>query len=276
MIVRHVGNRADLAALCTVSKKFQAAAEKVLYNTLHLRGPENTIAMCDLIANTPRISMFIVALSISTQDEESSDEDDMIVLPANFWQSIAGALSSVTRLRFLSLYLNNIGAEVEQAWILDGCTSQLRSFHCELAWDEHLLGFLRTQARLTDLYLLDFKENLPSTSAGFDSTTLVPRLATLECTFAEAVGMLVPGRPVTRVKTCFSRSRIDEKRQEMNTLFARLRQSKKALRSLDIADSSYSEEISLSLLTAVVNAVSNANELRYLGTLVLPIGGREV
>lgn len=108
------------------------------------------------------------------------------------------------------------------------------------------------------------------------NTGSLPNLSTLECTFTEAAGGLVPGRPVTHLKNCFSRSQLAEKREELSFLFSKLKQSTRPLRSLDIADSSYNESFSMELLAIIVATPQTSSDLRYLGTLVLPIGGREV
>ena len=52
-------------------------------------------------------------------------------------------------------------------------------------------------------------------------------------------------------------------------LVTSLRRSTKRLRTLDLADSSYTEEFSLVVLRQVA---TNLPDLRYLGTLVLPVG----
>jgi len=52
--------------------------------------------------------------------------------------------------------------------------------------------------------------------------------------------------------------------------------STQTLRSIDIADSSYSESFSSELLAAIANMGSLVTELRHIGTLVLPIEGPEV
>jgi hypothetical protein len=98
----------------------------------------------------------------------------------------------------------------------------------------------------------------------------------LECTFTEAAATLVPGRPVTRLKTCFSSASIPAKRTELSSLVSKLSLSTRPLRTLDIADSSYTEEFSMEILRGIALHLPIVEALRYLGTLVLPIGGRQV
>ncbi|KAG6846451.1 hypothetical protein H0H93_013890 [Arthromyces matolae] len=87
---------------------------------------------------------------------------------------------------------------------------------------------------------------------------------------------IVPGRPISHLKTCFSRSEITEKREEMALLFSKIKSSTRPLRSLDIADSKYSETFSMELLDCIVHHTATSSELRYIGTLVLPIMGKEL
>ncbi|KAJ3794950.1 hypothetical protein GGU11DRAFT_794093 [Lentinula aff. detonsa] len=147
------------------------------------------------------------------------------------------------------------------------------------------------------------------------SPSALPHLYTLECTFSEAAIAIVPGRPVSKLKTCFSRTDPEGKREEMKVLFKALGMASAAGRTrsgvrtvneeltggsgarggwhaLDIADADYEEKFAMDLLRAVVNlsmirsksnrtstmlagGVSTRGTLKYLGTLVLPVGGRE-
>lgn len=286
LIVKYVADsRPTLVSLCTVSKQFQVAAERALYNTLQLTTYDLTISVCRLLACTPRVAGLVVALSVFNQGEESGDEsgseDDDAQLPDAdadadadaYWSALAGALRNTSRLRFLSFYFSD-GGQTEKAWILDGCTFQLRTFHCDLAWDTHLQNFLATQIRLSDLYLADFQSL--AIAPPISTSSFLPKLTVLECTFSEAAAALVPDRPVCRVKTCFTHSRLEEKRTELQIIAASLRQSKKRLRALDIADSSYTPEFSLELLSHITHEPALCAELRYIGTLVLPVGGPQV
>ncbi|KAI0629917.1 hypothetical protein C8Q77DRAFT_1064854 [Trametes polyzona] len=280
LIVKYVADsKPTLVSLCTVSKQFQVAAERALYNTLHLTTHEITISVCRLLANTPRLACLVVALSVYNQEDsdesagsgEDEEEDDG-QSPDVYWNALAGALRNTSRLRFLSFYFSD-GGQTNKAWVLDGCTFQLRTFHCDLAWDTHLQAFLGTQSRLSDLYLADFQALAiapPISTAAF-----LPKLTVLECTFSEAAAALVPDRPVCRVKTCFTHSRLEEKRTELQIIMASLRQSKRRLRALDIADSSYTPEFSLELLSHITREAALCTDLRYIGTLVLPVGGQQ-
>ncbi|KAF9063305.1 hypothetical protein BDP27DRAFT_1335296 [Rhodocollybia butyracea] len=129
------------------------------------------------------------------------------------------------------------------------------------------------------------------------SSTALPRLAILECTFSEAAIALVPGRPVSRLKTCFSSTDPATKQAELKVLFEALKKATvspargtpitsatSGWRSLDIADAEYEEQFTMDLLKIVVDLtsvgprqknVSLKGTLRYLGTLVLPVDGKE-
>ena len=75
-IVQHVADsRPTLLSLCTVSRQFQIAAEKALYNTLQLSGSERILQVCEVLARTPRVAIHVAALSIHGQVEDSDDEE---------------------------------------------------------------------------------------------------------------------------------------------------------------------------------------------------------
>ncbi|KAL0960533.1 hypothetical protein HGRIS_005571 [Hohenbuehelia grisea] len=291
-IVKNVGNRADIATLCRVSKGFQYAAQRALYNTLYMRHTHTTVLLCRTLAEQPRLAELVDALTISLTDEDDLSDDDSDVavfdddnppLLQEFWPAVASALKNTICLRYLNIHINN-RAEAYLAWMFRDCNFRLRSFHCDLEWDRDLVSFLNTQVDLDDLYLIDYKdldEDTPTTVSMASHShsqllsTSLPNLSTLECTFSEAAMALVPGRPITHLKSCFSRSDPDGKRAEISLLFSKLRRSKRHLKSLDIADSSYTEEFSIELLRHVVSINATTTDLRYLGTLVLPIDGRE-
>ncbi|KIK93638.1 hypothetical protein PAXRUDRAFT_144643 [Paxillus rubicundulus Ve08.2h10] len=279
LIVKYVGNRAGLCTLCRVNKGFQRVAEQALYNTIYASDASGTLAMCRLLADKPRLAIIVEALTMFVGDDDHSGPDVPTSLLDDFWHTVAQALRQTTRLRFLNLHIDYTG-DTARAWILHGTTFRLRSFHCDLIWDTHLVSFLNTQPNISDLYIVDYRvpedilHNSAPTSLPLDAGAL-PYLSTLECTFSEAACALVPTRPISRLKTCFSKTRLPEKREELALLFSKLLQATHPLCSLDIADSSYSESFSMELLAAVVELQNQVQGLRYLGTLVLPIGGED-
>ncbi|TFK38937.1 hypothetical protein BDQ12DRAFT_722792 [Crucibulum laeve] len=277
-IVKSVGNRADIATLCRVSRSFRYVAERALYNTLYMRNVYETISLCDTLAKQPRLATLVDALTIflsdaepSSDSEEEEEEPERVDPPDSYWSSIAQALEQTSNLRYLNIHVNN-GSNTSSAWILDSY------------WDHHLVTFLNKQEDLNDLYIIDYNDfanpdtptaDIPIPPSSSLDTRSLPNLSTLECTFSEAATAIVPRRPITRLKTCFSRTEIVEKRLEMSNLFSKVKQSTRALLSLDIADSSYTEAFSMELLSSIVNTKATSSDLRYLGTLVLPIAGRE-
>ncbi|KAG6917162.1 hypothetical protein DXG01_003598 [Tephrocybe rancida] len=290
-IVRNLGSRADIATLCRVSRGFQYVCERALYNTLYLRDVRDAISLCTTLAGQPRLSVLVEALTIYLSDdendsdgsdsEEAQDDAETPPLPDAYWSTVSNALQKTGRLRYLNIHIHS-NTDKAVAWILGSCTFRLRRFHCDLDWDLHLVAFLNAQVDLDDLYISDYNEtgsgtptsNVPSSSLILDAHSL-PHLATLECTFSEAAIAIVPGRPITHLKTCFSRSEPSEKREEMLLLLSKIKLSTQTLHSLDIADSTYSEAFSVDLLSCIVRTRATTNELRYIGTLVLPIMGKE-
>ncbi|KAJ7599843.1 hypothetical protein C8J56DRAFT_1072468 [Mycena floridula] len=352
IIVKNVNNRSDMVALCRVSKAFQHAAERALYNTLFMHDVTTTMLLCETLSRQSRISALVDALTISLSDSDASlgssaeqDEEEELEyydedqenpvsihsssttrqhlqtanpgtgLPNDYWKTISLALQRTNRLRYLNIHLiGNYSTSV--AWIFNGCLFRLRGFHCDLDWDPDLVRFLNSQDELEDLYIADFKESSsspvvspmstesssppPDSPISPDSDISSPepeqaiqpspfhispqglaRLRILECTFTEAAVHLVPSRPVTFLKTCFSRTILEEKRVEMRSLLdiIRLGSNPGSLEGLDLADAIYTEAFSMELLEGLVATISVSRRrppsLRYLGTMVLPIGGKK-
>ncbi|KAJ7891813.1 hypothetical protein B0H13DRAFT_1625826 [Mycena leptocephala] len=309
IIVRSVGRRSDIAALCGVSRAFRNAAERALYNTLTFSDEDPRL--CATLARSPRIADLVVALT--SEDEEEGDSESGASpkragsSPSankrnsigggesspptldDYWSAVAGALRNTTRLRHLTIDIAD-PADSANAWVLDGCAFQLRTFHCDFDWDHALRAFLTTQSELRDLSLRDYRgleDNVPPVadpqSAAHTDTIApqptpspaLPALATLECTFSEAAVALIPGRPLSRLKTCFSRPDSVGKRAELVALLGALRHSTQPIGALDIADESYTESGSMELLHRISHTHATSRELRYLGTLALPVGGRK-
>ncbi|KAL5519700.1 hypothetical protein ACEPAG_1360 [Sanghuangporus baumii] len=282
LIVQFVNSRSDLYALTLTSRAFQRTAERALYNTLVLSDPSITVDICRTLSHNPRLGVLVDALTIfaSPHKEDDSDNDDVAELPGEYWTCIASALAQTTRLRHLNIHADG---ETAFAWVLREAKFKLESFYCDLTWDRDLVNFLNFQDRLRDLYLSDFPPPSPTsihdeTSGAAESSSsnnlairpdALPALSILECSFIDAVAALVPGRPVTRVKTCFSREDAPGKTEELRKLAASLQHSSTRIRSLDLADASYTEDFSLAVLGTMQRRLP---ELRYFGTLVLPVG----
>ncbi|KAF9476202.1 hypothetical protein BDN70DRAFT_863655 [Pholiota conissans] len=282
-IVKNVGSRSDIATLCGVSKGFRYIAERALYNTLFMRNDDETLLLCHTLINSLRLAEYVDALTISfseddsTEDSNSTDEGAYEPIQMN-WLLVAQALKNTTRLRYLNVHIS--ASEKAYSWIVDEATFQLRKFHCEFDWDHHLVAFLDRQTELEDLFIADYRDDEPDTDTHTPppltlAANSIPKLSILECTFSEAAMAIVPGRPVTHLKTCFSHDELSAKREEMYTLLSRIVLSTRPLRSLDIGDSLYTETFSTELLASIANTRSLIAELKHLGTLVLPIDGRE-
>jgi F-box-like len=287
LIVKYVGMRADLFTLCLVSQRFRTAAERELYQTLDMVEPSVTVMTCDVLAEQPRLSQLVVTLILCPDQLEEGHGDNAsnpqarhsFSLVSDYWTSVSKALQKTTHLRSLRIYLNS-GIPTNHAWILGGCNFQLHSFHCDLAWDSPLASFLSTQLELSDLHISDFNEDVPENTLirthSLRHARTLPSLSILDCTFTEAVGIFVPGRPVTHIKTCFSSSSNEARRVELALLLADLRLSTQPIRSLTVADESYTTAFSLEFLSSLVRAFGPTPQLKYVGPLVLPVDGHEV
>jgi hypothetical protein len=120
------------------------------------RASSNTILLCRVLAEQPRRSRLVTALAIYLDEGGQGDnkcnpqeQEPSSSLSHYFWTSISCALRNTTSLRLLRVYLNG-GIPTSYARTLDGCSFQLHTFHCDLAWDVHLISFLITQRELTD------------------------------------------------------------------------------------------------------------------------------
>ncbi len=283
-IVRHIERRADLCTLCLVSKSFRTAAEHELYRSLDVSEPNATTLLCNVLVEKPRLSQLVVAFTISLNEglyENGSDSHapDIFSPPSDCWASISKALQRTTQLLSLRIHVSR-GVPLKYAWILANCSFRLRTFHCDFAWDAHLVSFLSTQHLLSELHISDFNEdisqNVSINARSLRQVGVIPDLSALDCTFTGAVGTFVPGRPVTHVKTCFSSASLEAKRVELSLLLANLRLSTKPLHSLLLADESYNTTFSLELLSSIVKAFGPTPPLRFVGPLVLPVDGRKV
>ncbi|KAF5380743.1 hypothetical protein D9757_007149 [Collybiopsis confluens] len=267
----------------------------------------------------------------------------------DIWLAISRSLQNMSGLQHLNIFINGLSSPGNLSWILTDCHFRLKSFHSDMKWDEGLVQFLNGQSEVVDLYLGDYDEGeeslegkvdvqdesqehqspspghhqstLPTPTSGGNmpvsarpqlvlSSFSLPRLTTLECTFSEAAIALVPGRPVSRLKTCFTSTDPAGKSLETQLLFTALAKASIVSRSgmpsvslsprhpksardtkfvggwlaLDIADAEYEEDFSMELLQKVVSLTltgvrprsSAKGTLRYLGTLVLPVGGTEL
>lgn len=298
LIVKYTGSRRDICALARVCKDFQVVAERTLYNTLYLSGIDATISLCNVLASQSRVAGYVENLTVAVKNSEPSTEEEVSShFPEEYWRSVGAGLRSVRRLSHLTIQVDFIGNS-SHAWILEDCQFRLRTFRCDLAWDDHLVDFLNDQDELEDLYILDFPypANVDSQTTPVEPSRplspppppvrrvvspvprsgSLPKLSILECPTTDAVSVLVPHRPITRVKTCFATSEVEKKRRELTTLFVNLRLSTRPLLSLDLGDSSYNTDCSLNFLRHCVSANRTMDNLRYLGTLALPVDGREV
>lgn len=297
LIVHHAESRMDICALARVCKGFQPVAERALYNTLHLSGVDTTISLCNALAGQPRVASYVETLTIAVRNDVTACEEEVSShFPEEYWRCVGAGLRSTHRLLHLTIQVDFIGNS-NHAWILDDCQFRLRTFHCDLTWNDHLVGFLNGQDELEDLYILDFPypadvdsqaptEPTPPLSpppppvrrivSPVPRADSLPKLSILECPTTDAVSVLVPRRPITRVKTCFATSDVDKKRRELTALFVNLRLSTQPLLSLDLGDSAYTADHSLNFLRHCESANRTMDNVRYLGTLALPVDGREV
>ncbi|KAJ7059669.1 hypothetical protein C8F01DRAFT_217628 [Mycena amicta] len=313
-IARLAPRRRDLATLCLVSRAFSRAALPIMYNTLSVNDAEGGARVCETLVASKDVARLVRAITVQVwprpspgkaraveeideSDSEAEEEDDEAShyrndpdTDAEFWTLIAHSLVNTTRLRHLVIDIPSPNSDgVECAWALGGtqCAFRLHTFHCDFDWDANLVAFLDTQDELYDLYVRDFRDlTLLALSPASASTSppLLPALTTLECTFSEAAVLLAPGRPLSRLKTAFSTPpHLANREPELRLLVSALRRCSAPLHALDVGDApvpgatAEAEAASMQLLQRVAHAraMTMAHELRYFGTLILPVGGRK-
>ena len=278
LIVHYTENRTVLCTLARTSHTFQRAAERALYSTLTMNS-DTVFQIGHALSSNPRLGQLVETLTISTSPSLTSDDasdasSSSGQVPDGYWDAVADALSRATRLRHLNIHVDG---DASHSRILRHSSFKLESFHCDLTWDADLVSFLNTQEDLVDLYIADYALRPPMDPDSMDTDTdtpsissnALPSLSVLESSFIDAVAALAPGRPLMRVKTCFSREDTEGKEEELQRLSAALQQTARRVMSLDLADASYSEDFTLTVLDELARRLPG---LRYFGTLVLPVG----
>ncbi len=178
LIVQYVVANSDLSSLARVSRAFQSASERSLYNNITMKDVRVTLELCDVLSRTSRVASLVITLDIfasdpssrveggdDSQESESSSNGASTsksdVSMERYWLSLSTALQHTHRLRYLNIHIES-GNSVT-AWILRDCAFRLRSFHCDFAWDSDLVAFLNGQSALEDLFLADYA-TIPSAS----------------------------------------------------------------------------------------------------------------
>jgi hypothetical protein len=262
LVVSHVSDRADIASLCQVSRTFRYVAERALYKSLFMnQDSPATIPLCDSLFYQARVARLVEAITIVVSDEGMDNE---------YWSVVATALQRTTQLRFLTVIVVGTGF-VPLSWILSSCTFRLHGFHSDLQWDPGLEDFLCKQSRLRDVYLAHYARK-----RSHPSCFMLPNLSIFESLSPEAAIDLIPGRPVSRVKIRFSRAQPHRKRDELAHLCTSLQQSTQPILSLETVDIAPTEAFTLETLSYIVASFVRSICLRYLGTLMLPVRGKEV
>jgi hypothetical protein len=261
LVISHVNDRADIASLCRVSRTCRYVAERALYKSLFMtQDSPATIPLCDSLFYHARVARFVETITIIVSEERVDNK---------YWSVVAKALRRTTQLRFLNVIAVGISF-IRLSWILSGCTFRLRGLRSDLQWDPGLEDFLSKQSRLRNVSLAHYVHNRSHSSC------FMPNLSIFESLSAEAAIDLIPRRPVSRVKTRFSRAQPSRKRDELARLCTSLQQSTQPILSLEIIDIAPTEAFTLETLSYIVASFVRSIYLQYLGTLMLPVRGIEV
>ncbi len=193
-------DRSELPAVALGNKSFHSIATRVLYPTIILKKPIESICCLRTIANSVSLASLVRSFKVDWADLKSPT--------SNFYALARRALRNLTNISALTLELPR-----RPPWIIDNCTFRLKEFCSSYSWQAKLARFIEYQPMLTALTLhgLDglslaaFEDGLfkPQLAIGFNQldTAAVPNLTSLRAIHAtpELLSLFLCGRPV---RTC--------------------------------------------------------------------------
>ncbi|KAG7442230.1 uncharacterized protein BT62DRAFT_906464 [Guyanagaster necrorhizus] len=199
-LIFHHLDRFELPAVALGSKSFHSIATRVLYPTIILKKPIESIHCLHTITSNVYLASLVRTFKVDWSDFKSPT--------SNFYALAQRALRNLTNLSALTLELPR-----RPPWILDDCSFRLKEFSSSYPWKDRLAWFIESQPTLTVLTLhgLDtlsvtafeggmFRPQLSIGVNGLDAAA-VPNLTSLHAIHAtpELLSMFLLGRPV---RTC--------------------------------------------------------------------------
>ncbi|KAK0447388.1 uncharacterized protein EV420DRAFT_871739 [Desarmillaria tabescens] len=199
-LIFHYLDRSELAAVAFGSKSFHCIATRVLYPTITLKKPIESICCLRTIASNKSLASLVRSFKVDWADLKSPT--------SNFYALAQRALRNLTNLNALTLELPR-----RPPWIIDDCTFRLKEFSSSYSWQPKLAHFIESQPTLTavtlhgldGLSLAAFEGGMfrPQLAIGFNQldATAVPNLTSLRAIHAtpELLSLFLRGRPV---RTC--------------------------------------------------------------------------
>lgn len=245
----HWTRRRDLLALCLTCKSLQKDAEIKLYKTIMSGDINVTFRACQSIVLQERLGPHVRSFCVYQNARRTRAE-----LPHSFWQMVQKAL---LRMRCLDMLRIDDLAHAN-TWVLCDIPFQLREANFRLPWTHHLVRFLESQNKLTQLQIMGgLDEDAPQLKAGS-----LPDL----CTFD---GKLVLAMQLISVPCHFRHLRIHLDR-DTNTkhldFIPRFASLSRTLRSLNIIH--IPEELSVEAIKLISSVCP---DLHYLGIIPLPM-----
>ncbi|SJL06621.1 uncharacterized protein ARMOST_09963 [Armillaria ostoyae] len=193
-------DRSKLPAVALGNKSFHTIATRVLYLTITLKKPIESIFCLRTIANSVSLASLVRSFKVDWADLKSPT--------SNFYALARRTLRNLTNISALTLELPR-----RPPWIIDDCAFRLKEFCSSYSWQAKLARFIECQPMLTTLTLhgLDglslaaFEDGLfkPQLAIGFNQldAAAVPNLTSLRAIHAtpELLSLFLCGRPV---RTC--------------------------------------------------------------------------
>jgi hypothetical protein len=179
----------DLATLSSTCSLFYPIAQRILYRYLVLSS-SNNLSVIVTLSKKPSVAHFVRTLSITV--------DSSLPPFRPFYRALADALSAMSELNTLHLYLGDTNA----SWVLAPTTRRityprLQKFTSSFPLDAHVTQFLERTPALERLEL----DTAPVSGAAplpHLSHTAIPRLVHFVGS-CQAVKVIVPGRPLESI-----------------------------------------------------------------------------
>ncbi|KAK0234667.1 hypothetical protein EDD85DRAFT_774120 [Armillaria nabsnona] len=183
-------DRSELPAVALGNKSFHSIATRVLYPTIILKKPIESICCLRTIANSVSLASLVRSFKVDWADLKSPT--------SNFYALVRRALRNLTNHQEKDQKIAiGHGGFCRPPWIIDDCTFRLKEFCSSYSWQAKLARFIECQPMLTALTLHGLD------AIGFNQldTAAVPNLTSLRAIHAtpELLSLFLCGRPV---RTC--------------------------------------------------------------------------
>jgi hypothetical protein len=142
-------DRDTLRSLALTSRLLQREAERIIYREISIPFTSEIDAECVKLLNKPRIFDLVFKLDITQAWIETAT--NLAPETTTYFDVLAPVLSNLSNLIVLSFdTFSGMPPEGKCGKIFEGCTFQLRKFHCPFVLDDDLLAFLNKQSEIME------------------------------------------------------------------------------------------------------------------------------